>query len=682
MVDTPINQAAVDAYNQVLDFKKYPETGLPPIIETTPVPTVTIPNSQIINTSRTVVQDFDNGGKPKPIVSADAAAQQLKDNFAKAFAGQPADTSSNAPTSSGDSTVLSPYMIAMKQKGFLQEKGFGGDQSITNENMAFDNVVGLAAGLISAARSLSSTTASGRASRTKYGNYYLYDNEKDLLQKVAIKIASIGVVPYDVVEEFLYILVTVDNPNDMYYIATVVGVYDLTNPNIIREPVLILSVKDLYKVGYLANGVASVVMQYGTKFSQLAAADHQASPFSTLQNLAAVSGHVDALGGFQAGAAAASLIGGAAPTAIGGNLLNASIKQFPIVDIASSLVGDVISQVATITGLTAAFSTFGTVGGTIGKALDLAAIASLSSLASQTSNLNAMVASTTSVLSQSGVASMTPIVGQLNQLVRQTRDMSHHANQLSGITTLPQTIGKKSDITGQMNKVLSMSTNIASLASSISGLLGKIPSPGNIGMAANININKLGGTAPSGILTELTLGQRIPPSVLYKNPQMEPPSYAGKAFFGEAGSAQAAVDQIFCKRMGAFPSNQNGSGTSSFGMQNFGSLGGATSLSSMVSKALLGTLTPPSTGILANMVTSKTNNLSNLLNVSSGTQLEARRSDNAIPYMIAMASVLVNDTASPVPTNVHSEGWKLAASVGNDVQKYNPNFLSTCITSL
>jgi len=679
MTDANINQAAIDAYNQSLDFVKYPDTGLPPVVETPPAASTPIQdNAANLPKSQVIVQSFDNDGMPLPLVTPEQYQAQRKANFEKAFANQPVDATQAAPTSSGDGSpvTLSPYMIAMKQKGYLQEKGFFGDQSLTNENSAFNNVVNLAAGLTSLARGVKSNTKPIGA-RNKINNYYIYDNERSLLQQRAQEIASIGVIPYDVIEEFLYILITVDNYNDMYYISTVVGIPELNDINIIREPILILSIRNLYKVGYLSNGVASINMQYSTKYNAIAASDHQASPFSTLGSLAGISGVPIS----PAAAAAAALAGGSIPTSAGG-LLNAALGQFPIVNIASKLVGDVVSQVAQITGITSAFSAFGTIPGIPGQIADAALLNQLGSLASQTSNLNAMVASTTSILSQSGVGSMVPIIGSLNQLVRQTRDMSAHATQLSSITTIPATIGKKSDITGQMNKVLSMSLNIASLASNISSLLGNIPSPGNIGMAATINLAKLGGSAPSGIIAEQTLGQRIPPSVLYKNPQMQNPSFAGKAFFGEASSAQGAVDQVFCKRIGAFPSEKNGSGTSSFGMQNFGSFGGSTSLVNMVSNALLGTMNPPSSGILADIVNTKTSNLANLLNVPTNSVLEARRSDHSIPYMIAMASVLVDDTNSPFPTSVHSDGWKLAASVGNDVQRYNPNFLSTCVTSL
>jgi hypothetical protein len=102
----------------------------------------------------------------------------------------------------------------------------------------------------------------------------------------------------------------------------------------------------------------------------------------------------------------------------------------------------------------------------------------------------------------------------------------------------------------------------------------------------------------------------------------------------------------------------------------------------MVSRILIGSSVAPTTGILSTMINQKTTNLCNILNVPTNSVMEARRSDHSIPFMIAMASVIVDDTISPFPTSVHNDGWKLAASVGNEVQRYNPQYLSVCATSL
>jgi hypothetical protein len=43
--------------------------------------------------------------------------------------------------------------------------------------------------------------------------------------------------------------------------------------------------------------------------------------------------------------------------------------------------------------------------------------------------------------------------------------------------------------------------------------------------------------------------------------------------------------------------------------------------------------------------------------------------------MIAMSTVLANDTGCPFSTSVFSDGWKVASSLGNDLQNSNPEFL-------
>jgi hypothetical protein len=640
MVDSLINQAEIDAYNASLDFIKYPETGLPPVTSTT-VSSVLAQNTPISQNSSMVVQAFDSSGKPEKII--DEVAQRAE-NFAKAFSGGQASTGGS---SSGGPTTLSPDMVAMKQKGYLQEKGFFGDQSMTNENAAFNAVVQIAAALTQPARSLSTTVKT--TPRSKYNNYYLYQSEKELLRRKAIEIASIGIIPYDVIEEFLYILVTVDNYDDMFYIACVVGIYELDNINIIREPVLILSLKNLYKVGYLANGVASINMQYGQRFDYLAAADHTSNPLNTLLGAAGSRG---------------------------------PIQQFPTVAIAASLLTDITKQIGLTTALTSLPGFGGSSFNSLSSVGKLAQMANLSTIAGQTSNLNAMVSSTTSVLQQSGVESLKPIIGLLSSLTRQTRDMSNFTTQISSVSTIAASAGKVGDIGNQMNKINSMATNITSLAGNISSLISKIASPGNIGPGAGTMLTQTGGYIPSGITTEQSIGQRIPPSVTCKNPMMTPPGFSGKAFFGEGAAAHGAVDQMFCKRIGAFPSNQNGSGNQSFGLQNFGSFGGTTSLLNMVSRIIIGTNNPPTSGALSDHINAKTNDLANLLNVPTTSYIESRRSDNSIPFMTAMGAVLVDDTKSPFSIDEHSSGWKLAASVGNDAQRYNPQYLSTCASSL
>lgn len=685
MGDNNVNQAEIDAYNQSLDFTKYPETGIAPVVEEAPSSNIEIQDNPGTPAPPDLVQTFDDQGIPQP-KEIDSEAQR-QSNFTNAFSG--GQTTPPETSNGGSETVLSPDMVALKQKGYLQEKGFAGDQSLTNEDKAFNMAVGMAAGLTSLARNIAQTKAASSRTRSKVYDYFLYEPEKELLQLRARQFASVGIVPYDVLEDFLYILVTVDNPLDMYHIACVVGIRELENRNILREPVAILNTKNLYKIGYLANGVASVNFQYSSKYYALAAMDHNSSPYSTLQNIGMVSGNYNNMsGGLTGSLQTAALINGAiniagAATMVGGNLLNAALGQFPIVGMITSQITDVISDIATTVGLTSLFAGLPALPDTApGKVAYQLAMSNLPTISGNMSNINTNIGATVSAINMSGVSSMMSIAGPLMSLTRTIRDIQRLTDSVSGISNIATSAVKKGDISTNMIKIASQGASLLSAANSILSIVNAVKSPGNIGLAAGMQMAKLGGTSPSGIITELTLGQRIPPSVMYKNPQLQPPSYAGKAFFGEMPGAHGAMDQMFCKRIGAFPSSPSGSGCSSFSMQNNASMGGATSLVNMVSRILIGSSVAPTTGILSTMINQKTTNLCNILNVPTNSVMEARRSDNSIPFMIAMASVIVDDTISPFPTSVHNDGWKLASSVGNEVQRYNPQYLSVCATSL
>jgi hypothetical protein len=59
-----------------------------------------------------------------------------------------------------------------------------------------------------------------------------------------------------------------------------------------------------------------------------------------------------------------------------------------------------------------------------------------------------------------------------------------------------------------------------------------------------------------------------------------------------------------------------------------------------------------------------------------------RRSDNAIPFMIGMSATIVGENFSPFGSSPFTDGWKLASSTANDIQKTVPQYLEACRTSL
>ena len=68
--------------------------------------------------------------------------------------------------------------------------------------------------------------------------------------------------------------------------------------------------------------------------------------------------------------------------------------------------------------------------------------------------------------------------------------------------------------------------------------------------------------------------------------------------------------------------------------------------------------------------------LGNVLNIGPTSILEMRRSDNAIPFMLGLSGVMVGESTSPFGSRTFMEGWRLASSTANDIQRYNPRYLA------
>ena len=589
----------------------------------------------VTSTVTNITQTFDNAGIPIPQVNLDA---QKISNLGKVFSGQTPNIQGSQST---DSVVTSIDTAGLKQKGYFQEKGFFGDQSVENSSTAFNNAAQSGASYLPSALNIASITQSskGSATRNSVSNYFLYDREKDLLKRKASEFASYGVVPYDVLEEFLYILVSLPNYEDLQLISKIVGIEELDDRNMVREPDKILNIATLYKVGYLANGVSSITKIYDPKFDILSCSDSDSSNFGA------------ALGALAAGIA---------------------ISKLPVMDTISDLVSDIVGQVGGALSLSSAFGSFSGIG----------SLGPLTNLAGQLSNITSSLLDTSSIINGAGIASMLPAVGILGSAARQANFLANQTQHLAAISQVASS-AKTPDVANQMLKISQKISTMSSLMSAANSLMSGAGMPSLNPAAASMLVNKLGGQAPSGIIAELTMGQRLPPSVLYKNPMLMSPSYSGKAFFGEMPSPQSAVDQMFCKKIACYPEARNGSGNMSFGMQNFNSFGApGLNLLNMVSKVLIGTTLVPTTGVLASTILNKAAQVASILNVGINDVLEPRRSDNSIPFMLGMGAALVDDTKCPFSTSVISTSWALASSVGNEVQRYQPQFLETCRTSL
>ena len=210
---------------------------------------------------------------------------------------------------------------------------------------------------------------------------------------------------------------------------------------------------------------------------------------------------------------------------------------------------------------------------------------------------------------------------------------------------------------------------------SILNALGGIVS-GLGGATARLN-NGSAEDSLGNFLSELITGKRIPMTVIAKNPMLQSPSYTGKAFFGESPNALSNVDidQLFCKKIAAFPRPSSGSGTTSFGFQNMGSFGNSMSVQSITSKILTGSTSISSGSKKERQVLNVTDKINTMLGTRNDEVLDLRRADTAIPFSSALSTVLSNTEKSEFSSDTFQNGWTLANSMSNHLLNTNPNFI-------
>lgn len=593
-----------------------------------------------------------------------------------------ADGSQNS-SQSGGQTTINTDTTALKQKGYLHEDGAYGDQELKNSAVAFASGVAKAfafSGLGTALRTRSSSLP-----RDKRQNYYLTDYEKQYVRKRAIEFAAPGVTPLDVIEDFLYVLCAIEEYDDLQHISVVTGVPALDNRLYVREPIALMDCPDLYKVGYMAHGLSSITKQFSTSYPQArSSADHTASAYGSLMSVASfASSPIGALTlayGVDAVTSSLGLSGSAATAAASFFGASGSVSSFPGVGVVGSLIALIVTTHTENKQITAPFSDVATpgYGGTAGKISHVPnAITKLETALQQTNSAMEMIG-------KQNVASLTPIVGDLYKHSKNIKTQINFANTLKDVqTSNSYNATKNADLEKQLAKIDSGVGELLTDATGIAAKIAAMTGPGDVSKQSTI-LNMVGGMSTSSTISNLVLGQRIPPSMLCSNPVMQPPSYAGRAFFGEGPAPMIAVDQMFNRRIATYPQASSGAGLQSFQMQNFGSFGSSLSIASLLTRMTYGVSSVPSGSRLASVIDSKALSIGSLLGVASVATalIEPRRSDNAIPMMIALSTVLANDTSCPFATSTFSGGWKMASSVGNDVQKYAPGFLSTARTSL
>lgn len=517
-------------------------------------------------------------------------------------------------------------LLGRMRKGLVSIRGPYTDMQMTQSMANFSSAVGSAYQSSTSAKGLKNSTSS--TPRNKTTNYYLTKEEKNLIAVRAGQFATPGIVPYDVLEDFLYVLCYVDDYPTMKMVSDVTGVIGLDSAAILREPIQILNVEDLGKIGYLANGLAALTKQLDSeRFPQGAtAAQSDSSSYSGISQMIS-----------------------------SGNPMSA----FPGLGNITSMFGQITSVLGTVQSLTSSFSSDGNVA---------TKISTISDVVSQVQTALTAATSTFNVSGKNNIINSFPIMSQLSQLVVATTNITDDLESMKSVQTSNSYPKDKvddmnialKDFNTDLNDIASKAT---ALLSSLSGILP--PQTKNIALAAEtLTKNLSGGAVPSEFLVGEILGQQIPQNILAKNPMSLAPSNIAQTFFGASLATTMHYrdgKQFPAVPISIFMSAASGAATSAFGMQNSSAMGGAMSLQSAVS-TILGNV--PSA--VASMHAS---NVSNVLGAAATATTELRRSDNAIPIMIALATSFANDTSCPFPTSVFSEGWKIASAVGNMLQK-------------
>lgn len=497
--------------------------------------------------------------------------------------------------------VISSDTVALIQRGVFQQPGYYGNQQLSESNDSFNNAVGIASSLTGYANQLKTQAPPPPTYVRSDKNYILTTLEKQAIQRKAQQLSSYGVVPFDTLENFLYILAATESQDDLNYISGVVGIPEMGQPKYIRNISGICELPNLYKIGYLSQGLASVNQRYASRYSQ--------------------------------------------------------VENYT--DINQSYYGNINSSLNLSSEL-----------GVVGS-LILSAATNLSGSGTYLANSPS--------LTSSGITTAINAAGYI------FGGSSYSGNMFSSRSLPPTTIS------AILNPQATLASNIGTgVGSAINGLLSATPLGGALaqfgplgGIAASALLSQTGGFSIGSFMSEMVTGTRIKSAQLACNPMLQPPSYAGKAFFGEAPVGLPALDQVFCRSIGAFGSPTGGNGVVSFGMQNFASLGGSMSVSSLISNMLTGSFEPPPINTFYGaLIDQNITNVCSVLNVQTLSNIEPRRSDNAIPFMIGMGAAILGETFNPFGSTPFTDSWKLAASTANDIQRYNPQYLETCRTSL
>lgn len=230
---------------------------------------------------------------------------------------------------------------------------------------------------------------------------------------------------------------------------------------------------------------------------------------------------------------------------------------------------------------------------------------------------------------------------------------------------------------GVISNLMQGGDDIESIFSSLSSLLG-----GFSGDFKQILDTSAPDNAIGSLMSELVTGKRIPMTIIAKNPQLQSPSFVGKAFFGESMNSLSNIDinQVFPKKIGVFPKPSSGGATSSFGLANFNTFADISNVKDLVSKVMFGT-TKEATGSKQTLLNNALDIVNSVVGATSSELIDTKRADNVIPMMAGLSAVFSGTDKAPFSIDTFQQSWVAAMSATNYMQS-NANVALDAIKKL
>lgn len=162
---------------------------------------------------------------------------------------------SNYSVSGGD--TIDPLIKALMASGSIVKAGFYNNLAINSAGNSFREGA-------ATSTNYSGVTSKG-FSRNQTGlkrDIPFNETIKRELERLASAISNSGAIPYEAAEDFLYILISIDNLTDMTKIANAVQIPELVNEDILNSPLDIFAIRGLTNVAFLADAVFGLIKTY------------------------------------------------------------------------------------------------------------------------------------------------------------------------------------------------------------------------------------------------------------------------------------------------------------------------------------------------------------------------------------------------------------------------------------